>query len=267
MIKLIASDVDGTLVPDGTDRIDTRIYDIIKELKRHGITFAAASGRQFASLRRLFEPVKDDIYYITDNGGILRDINHVIKAYEMDHDMICEMINDAKKLPDCDIMLCGINKSYCADKGEMYEWMKYSYKFDIEAIGDLTQPVSDRIVKMSIYHNNNAENIVKEGFSPKWEKRIKIASAGIQWMDCTRPDSNKGTALKALMDILGIRKDETMAFGDNINDLDMLYCAEESYAIGGARQEVKDMAKHVADTRENQGVIKVMEEYLRELSN
>ena len=48
MIKLVASDVDGTLVPDGTFEIDPEIYDVIKKLKEKGITFVAASGRQYA---------------------------------------------------------------------------------------------------------------------------------------------------------------------------------------------------------------------------
>ena len=73
MIKLIASDIDGTLVPDGTHEIDVRMYDVIKRLKEHGIIYVGASGRQFASMAKLFQPVKEDIYYITDNGAILRD--------------------------------------------------------------------------------------------------------------------------------------------------------------------------------------------------
>ena len=77
MIKLIASDIDGTLVPDGTDQIDPEMFNIIKELKKRGIHFAGASGRQFVSMRKLFAPVKNDIFYITDNGSILRDSNKV----------------------------------------------------------------------------------------------------------------------------------------------------------------------------------------------
>ena len=46
MIKLIVSDIDGTLVEDGTDKINTEIYDVIMQLKEKGIRFAAASGRQ-----------------------------------------------------------------------------------------------------------------------------------------------------------------------------------------------------------------------------
>ena len=53
-----------------------------------------------------------------------------------------------------------------------------------------------------------------------------------------------------------------MVLGDNINDIGMLACAKESYAIGSARDEVKQAAAHVADTMRNQGVIKVLKEQL-----
>ena len=69
MIKLIASDIDGTLLEEGTDGINPEIFTVIRELKKKGIVFAAASGREYASLRRLFQPVKDDIYFIADNGA------------------------------------------------------------------------------------------------------------------------------------------------------------------------------------------------------
>mgnify|MGYP003189120830 CR=1 FL=1 len=66
MIKLIATDVDGTLVKDGTMQIDPEYMTVIKELVQKGIIFAVCSGRQFISERKLFAPIKDQLLYITD---------------------------------------------------------------------------------------------------------------------------------------------------------------------------------------------------------
>jgi hypothetical protein len=171
-------------------------------------------------------------------------------------------VADAKKLPDCDIMLCGQDWAYSEEERYMYHWMKDSYKYNIKAIGDFRENLRDEIVKLSLYHPNDCENVVNEWFAPKWKKQFKIANAGIQWMDCTPLHSHKGAALSMLMEKLGVKREEVMAFGDNLNDLELLACAEESYAIGSARDEVKQAAKHVADTRENQGVIKAISAYL-----
>ena len=59
MIKLIASDLDGTLLQNGAQELNPEIYDLILALKERGIHFAAASGRQYASERNLFKPIAD----------------------------------------------------------------------------------------------------------------------------------------------------------------------------------------------------------------
>lgn len=57
MIKLVASDIDGTLVPEGTTSINPEFYEIIRKLKEKGILFVGASGRQYSSMRALLDPV------------------------------------------------------------------------------------------------------------------------------------------------------------------------------------------------------------------
>ena len=265
MIKLIASDIDGTLVPDGTAKIDKRMFDIIKRLKEHGIIYVGASGRQFASMARLFAPVSEDIYYITEGGTVVRDTRKVYDMHVIDRELLFKMIKDVKKLPECDIMLSGLDTAYCEDKSEMFYWMRDSYRFNIEVVGDFETHLTDEIVKLSIYHKDNAEAIVNEWFTDKWKEHFKIASAGIMWMDVTGLTADKGNALKALQKQLGITKEETMAFGDNLNDLGLLAAAEESYAIGSARDEVKATAKHVAPPLSEYGETEVLLELLSRL--
>ena len=82
MIKLIASDLDGTLLKEGTMDINPEIYDIIRKLKAKGIVFAAVSGREYDSIERVFAPVKDDIYFIAGNGALIYDIKNEKTIYE-----------------------------------------------------------------------------------------------------------------------------------------------------------------------------------------
>ena len=263
MIKLVAIDVDGTLVPDGTFEINPEIYDVIKKLKEKGITFAAASGRQNASLKKLFAPVADLILYIPDNGGFVRGSKgETWLKRPMEKDLIRAIVEDAEKLPDVELMLCGRDYAYVgSEDGRLYNWMREAYRYEIKAVPDLTD-IDDDIVKISIFHPEDAERIVKDWFYDKWKDTILMAPAGVYWVDCSEPSINKGSALQFLLDKYEIKPDEVMVFGDNINDLGMLACAKESYAIGSARDEVKQAAAHVADTMRNQGVIKVLKEQL-----
>lgn len=266
MIRLIASDIDGTLVPDGTDKIDPEIYDVIKGLKEHGIAFAGASGRQFLSMKKLFDPVWKDIYYITDNGSILRDARTIYRKHVIPRALLFELIRDAKKLPGCDIMLCGEEWAYCEEYSEMFYWMRDSYKYNIQVLGDFETHLTDDIVKMSIYQKDHAEETVNAWFTPKWRNQFKIASAGTMWMDIVEPDADKGSSLRDLQNQLGISREETMVFGDNLNDIGMLEAAAESYAIGSARDEVKQAARHVAPPLNQNGETQVLKDLLRRLT-
>ncbi len=264
MIKLIASDIDGTLVPDGTDRIDPEMMGVIRRLRDKGIYFAGASGRQFLSMKKLFAPVWEDIFYITDNGSILRDAKHILRKNVIGRNVLMELIRDAKRLPDCDIMLCGEEWAYCEEYSEMFYWMRDSYKYNIRVLGDFETHLTDDIVKMSIYQKDYAEETVNAWFAPKWRNQFTIASAGTMWMDIVQPDADKGSSLRALQEHLGIAPEETMAFGDNLNDVGMLKAAVESYAIGSAREEVRALAKHIAPPLMENGETQVLKALLEQ---
>ena len=147
----------------------------------------------------------------------------------------------------------------CVPCGNIAE---FPYKYNIQVLGDFETHLKDDIVKLSIYKKDTVEAEVKEWFYPKWKDRFVIASAGTMWMDIVNPGADKGSALKKLMKELELSKEEVMAFGDNINDLGMLEAAGESYAIGSARQEVKDAAKHIAPPLNIYGETIALREFL-----
>ena len=71
MIRLIASDIDGTLLPYGEHTIPDKVFEEIHRLERKGILFCPASGRQYTSMRRLFAPVADKIPFLCENGAVV----------------------------------------------------------------------------------------------------------------------------------------------------------------------------------------------------
>mgnify|MGYP001753077294 FL=1 len=71
MIQLVVSDIDGTLLQDGANAIPPAIFEQIARLRERGIRFCPASGRQYTSLRKLFAPVADQLYYLCENGAVV----------------------------------------------------------------------------------------------------------------------------------------------------------------------------------------------------
>lgn len=265
MVKLVVSDIDGTLVTDGTDGINKEIYGVVMDLKEHGVQFAAASGRQFISIRRLFAPIAEELYYISDGGSVLRTCDRILYSRIIDWETAREAAVDILSIEGCDMMLCGKKRTYVLDRNtKMARWLSESYHFDVEELADLQTPVEDEIVKISLYHENDAEGKAAPFFLPKWKDRLQLCCAGDMWIDCSHREANKGLALERLQDILGVSREETAAFGDNSNDCEMLKGAAFSFAMGNARQEVKDCARFIADTNVKDGVLKELRKILQD---
>ena len=97
MIKLIVSDIDGTLVKDGTLDINPEYMDVIRKLTEKGIHFVACSGRQYSSEKQLFAPVKDIISYISDGGTLIRTSDKILKVHTLSDEIWKNMARMAKK--------------------------------------------------------------------------------------------------------------------------------------------------------------------------
>lgn len=91
MLKLITTDVDGTLVKDGTMLINPEYMRVIRELTEMGITFVVCSGRQYDSERKLFEEVKDLVYFVSDGGTVIRKMTKFSKPirFRRKHGKVC----------------------------------------------------------------------------------------------------------------------------------------------------------------------------------
>lgn len=259
MIRLVVTDVDGTLIEDGgtAASLNPAYYDVIRRLKEKGITFAVCSGRQRVSVEKLFYPVKDMLYFAVDGGSMVFHQGECVYSKVLQKEVCDELIEDARQIPQCDIMVCGLKRAYAASAdSEMYRWMENSYGYDIQAVGDIRNNVPDEIVKISLYHHNMVEKLTDPWFRPRWENRVRLNLAGIQWLDCVPMDSGKGSAIAFLQERLGIAKEETMAFGDNQNDMDMLKMAGRGFAVENAREELKEAADGICGSYGEDGVLK-----------
>ena len=102
MIKLVASDLDGTILRNGAQSVDASTIEVIDKLLSAGVLFAPASGRQIVSLKRLFEPVSDRLVYISENGALSEYKGEVIAKTAMDRKLALKIIEDVDEQPRAD---------------------------------------------------------------------------------------------------------------------------------------------------------------------
>lgn len=261
MIRLIVSDIDGTLVSDGSHAINPRFFDVIQELKKKGILFAAASGRQYPSIRRLFKPVEDNIIFIAENGAYVVCRDTEMATTPMQREMAERIVRQMRQLPHCSFTLSGKNATYIESKDEEFiDFLVNGYKNKIEIVDDVLK-VDTPILKLALYNKSgiyeDAEILTKQ-----WQDKAKVVIAGSMWLDFMDLSVDKGHALKSIQHITGISKEETICFGDNSNDIGMFHQSGHSYAVGTAKPEVQKEADEVIGTYSDDSVLKELEKLL-----
>ncbi len=264
MIKLIATDIDGTLVKDGTLAIDPEYMEVVGKLVEKGMIFVACSGRQYRSERKLFAPVADRLLYVSDGGTVVRTPEKILKVHTLDEAVwkgMCTMVRE--QMPSCDYFLSTPECSFAEDGGSrMFHWLRDSYGYDMHELSELSRLTDQQVIKFSVYHPNACEEMCAPLFTPSWKDQVTLVSAGKEWMDATPIGAGKGSALAFLQEFLGISPEETCTFGDNINDIEMLQEAGLSFAVSNAREEVRNAAKDICRPYWENGVLEILKSFL-----
>lgn len=237
MIKLIASDIDGTLLQNGQTEISQRFFEQARRLMDRGVALCAASGRQHSSLRRLFGPAADRMYFICENGAVVCGPGgRLISKTVIDRDTSVHLCEEILEIPDCELLISGADTSYLCPKSADYEdHIRYFLGNNAVILRKPPQMPED-FVKISAYYLPGAGEIEKI-LAPRWRQTFQVAVAGNAWLDFTLSD--KGTGIRALCTELGIAPAEIMAFGDNFNDVPMLEAVGHPCLMASAAQPLR----------------------------
>lgn len=265
MIRLIATDVDGTLVKESTPWIYPEILSAIREWTDRGGYFCVASGRQYYSIRHMFEEVSDRIVYLAENGAHVRYRDKDILVRKMRRDYVEELMTQLRQYDECEILVSSTEGSLMESRSaEFIKLIAEGYHNKYRIVEDVLS-VPEEIIKIAIRHEGSIRELGERVLIPQWQDKIKACMAGEDWVDFMDASVDKGNALKVIQEYLGVTAAETMAFGDNDNDIGLLAAAGESYAVANARDSVKAKAKHICPSYHEKGVYQVISGLLEEM--
>ena len=260
-IKLIVSDMDGTLL-NSKHEVSQKFFDVFKRLQEKGILFAVASGRQYYSLMERMHPVKEEMIYIAENGAIVMEKGEQKHIQPMDPEMVHKIIKKVKGLGGKYLVLCGRKQAYIesTDPEFMDPFLNHYEKYEV--VDDLLEVKDDIFLKVTICDLSGAEENslphVKE-----FKNDLQVKLSGEIWIDFNHLDAQKGNALVALQKIHGLGKENTMAFGDFLNDIELFEHAAIGYAVANAHPDVKKAAEFSTKSNDENGVEIVLEELLQ----
>lgn len=263
MLKLIASDMDGTLL-DSKGYMSEEIYDIIRELKNMGITFVAASGRQLESLKKRFKSVDDDIIYLAENGTYVVYKGEELYSSVLDRQIVDDVIKSIRDIDKSAAFLCGKKHAYAEDD-ELIEFMRQPvFGYDMIKVNNFSD-VDDDVLKISLFDSIDPRMRSFKILGPKYEDRLYMAVSGYNCLDIMSKNASKGTAIREIFKRFGINKDEAIAFGDNYNDIEMLEAVGESYAMENAEEYVKNKAANIIGSNDDNAVIETIKSIIKEI--
>ena len=225
MIRFVMSDLDGTLVPEGTCVLPQRLVDALNELQRCGIPFAASSGRQHASIRNVFRVLEEEPMIVSLNGGCICKGDECLYLDPMPRETALAIAAEAGTYPGCDVILetrdqCWV---YVGENGIIPELDLRSYRY--APVTNLNE-VEGEVIKVACYIPHGVEAFQKQA-EAHWGYQVTVARSGGLWVDYNVADKGKG--LRAACNLLGVDPEDTAAFGDNLNDEAMLAAAGQPF--------------------------------------
>lgn len=262
-VKLIATDMDGTLL-NSQKQLNPGFYDIFNVLKQKNILFAAASGRQFYNLQNQFKPIKDEMAFIAENGSYVVYKNREVLVQALDVDTVHSLIRTARTIPQAYIILCGKKQAYIETTEPEFMQHVEMYYDRRQAVSDLLQVTDDDFLKIAICDLGGSERNSYRYFKPL-ENDLQVKVSGSIWLDLSHALANKGLAIKALQKEFEISYNQTMVFGDYLNDLEMMKEAYFSYAMENAHPDIIKASRFTTASNDADGVSLVLNDMLRQM--
>ena len=264
MIRLAVFDIDGTLIPFSTHELAPETGEAIRRLKQNGIYTAIASGRAFQSIQPELKALGFD-YYICANGSYITDSEGAVLAYHpIDEQTVDALVRDMVE-KDYPVALRYVDGMRSGNPNR--DLFEYSRHFFSEAQLQKAMAEADRQTaadfsgKAPIAFVSHIDAEEKLWFEQKYPGlRFLFINGGIL-CDIIGAGVSKGSGLRDICAYLNLDAADSIAFGDDANDIDLLQAAGIGVAMGNAIPEAKAAADDLTESCESLGVVKALEKH------
>ena len=280
MIKLIASDMDGTLL-NNNHLIPKENLEAIKKAEEMGVKFAISTGRMYEDVKPLLDECGLRCQCIVLNGGeYIDEDGNVLEGIYIGKEEACKIINMIKNE---DIVaeiytsdgLYTVNTKEDALTEVAYRIIAFDPETSFEDAVEIakTHPHfvnlkyikdveeflnSDIKIGKFVAFYNDEETTVKVKSKLEAIEGLAITSTFTKNIEINNKEAQKGLILAKVAEKMGIKREEVMVLGDSFNDYSMFTEFTESFAMENAIPQIKQIAKYITDTNDNAGVAKAI---------
>ena len=269
-IRVIATDMDGTLL-DPKGQLDLpRLEKILDKLDQCDIRFVIATGNEVHRMRQLLGHLAERVVLVVANGARIFENNELIQAQTWDDAMVDRALAHFKGRECQDqFVVTAMNGGFVKEGTvfseldkfmtpemieKLYQRMNFVDEFDSSLFGG--------VLKMSMVVGEERLDSVLQEINDLFDGHVRAVSSGYGCIDILQDGIHKAWGLVELLKRWNLKSEQIMAFGDSENDIEMLELAGISYAMENAEEAVKRVATKVAPANSQAGVYKVLENWL-----
>lgn len=264
-VKLIVTDMDGTLL-NSKHEVSPLFFKQFEQLKANNIKFVAASGRQYHSILDKLKSIKEHITIVAENGAYVVKNGKELFVNAIPKNDITGLLLLCKQIKNTHIVLCGKKKAYFLKNLENFENTVAEYYTEYEILENFDSLPNDDFLKIALCHYDGSETNIYP-YLKEIEADWQLKVSGKLWLDIALKENHKGNAIENIQNEYGISPEQTMAFGDYHNDIEMLKKANYSFAMQNAHPDVKEIAHYETYSNNNLGVENVLEKLLKTLND
>jgi hypothetical protein len=260
MIKLIVTDVDGTLL-DNKSQVTELNKRALLECKSKNIGVILATGKSISAVLPIIKMLELDLPQITLNGTVTLDKNQeVISSVKIGEQYFYEVLSAIKEKGHKPLIAL-------ADGTILYD--TYDNIFAVfEKINEPIHKVDSLEIEAYAYDCVSLSIAIKEDdpldayLRERFSEKLQLVRSGEYFFDVLSLDASKGNALEFIADMLKISKEQIAVFGDSPNDLSMFDRAGLKIAVKNSYPEVLKSADYITDENYNSGLGKAVYKYI-----
>ncbi len=239
MVKLIVSDMDGTMLLPKKQQLEPEVLELVEKLLDAGYLFVAASGRQYANLYRMFGRTADRISYICENGSLVIHNGKVIHQSVIPEEIKVPLVDEILRHDTAELLYSAVKGCYIQPKSEYYYDLIVNRVKNDTFVTEHLREVREECIKLSIYERGQVSGEEERYWIEKYGKKLYVVRSSEKWLDFMPKGTDKGKALKRILERESLSGEECMGFGDNDNDVEMMKLVTWSYGMKTGSEALK----------------------------
>ncbi|AMV60798.1 Protein ybjI [Pediococcus damnosus] len=268
-IKLIASDIDGTFLDDQHEFDRTRFQNQLDEMNRRGIHFVVASGNQYLHCTKVMTGINGDLTYVAEDGALIVEKGKMLDSSPIEPELWQKVVTSVDEQPilaNAVIILSGEKAAHTNVTPQNEVWGRTGYFYENLTHASDFSTVTDEIYKVDVNWPDLADIRDKYNvLTTEFGNQLTEVMSGYSGIDIIKPHVTKAYGLVQLQRIWNVSMAETMTFGDNQNDAEMLKHAKYGYAMKNASPEAKAATSLVTPLDNNHsGVLDMIDRVLND---